>query len=156
VRGVAGELVAAETELPDGWKVKEPIPSSSGERTSDFLLEAPDGGFGELEVKAYRPENWDPLIDEYEVEMKKPKDKRKPTQVGRLVEQVEAGAGRARKMYVGISDGTPLSARNRLIAILRPFGFDTPQLVLLSESSIKAVAKALREHMGIPQPGGRR
>lgn len=154
IRGIAGELVGGEAELPGGLKVTRRIISDTSESATDYELVAPDGSPAELEVKAQRPESWKGLLDEYDAELKNPTPGKQPSQVARLKKQVEAGRARGRKVYVAISDGTPSDARKRLLATLKRSGIDAEQLLLLQESEIKRVGKQLRDHMGIPQPGG--
>ncbi len=155
IRGIAGELVAAEAELPHGLKVKRRVASDSKGSTTDFELVARDGSLAELEVKAQRPENWKDLLDEYDAEVKHPTPSKKPSQVARLMKQVEAGQARGRKVYVAVSDAIPLDSRTRLEAVLKAVGMEDEGLILLSDAEIKRVAKQLREHMGIAQPGGK-
>lgn len=155
IRGIAGELVAAEAELPHGLKVKRRVASDSKSSTTDFELVARDGSLAELEVKAQRPENWKDLLDEYDAEVKQATPSKKPGQVARLMKQVEAGQARGRKVYVAVSDAIPLDSRTRLEALLKTAGMEDERLIFLSDAEIKRVAKQLREHMGIAQPGGK-
>jgi len=152
IRGIAGELVARELALPDGLKIERRMIAGNTEPTTDFELRAPDGSVAELEAKALRPESWKEALDEYELESKNRNiDPKKP--VARLLGQVKAGLDRGHKVYVAISDGTPIKSRVRLqILLKREVGVEADQLLLLPESEILRIGKLLREHMGIPQP----
>ncbi len=151
-RGIAGELVGAEAELPDGLKVKRRIASNNKEPSSDFEIVARDGSPAELEVKAHDPSNWPSLLDDYEEWLKNPASFDKEPQVARLLRQVTAGRARGRKVYVAVSDGMSRRSRTRLLEVLTPAGVPDSQLVFLPEAEILRVGKLLREHMGIKQP----
>jgi hypothetical protein len=151
VRGIAGELVAQEMELPGGLKIQRRVAAGNAGTATDFELRAPDGSIAELEVKALRPENWKVELDIYEQEAKSGNiDPKRP--VARMLAQVKGGRGRGHRVYVAISDGTPIKSRNRLLPLLEAEDVPASQWILLPESEILRVGQEVREHMGIPQP----
>jgi hypothetical protein len=125
--------------------------ASNKERISDYELIAPDGNIAELEVKAYRAETWKRHIAAYESQTPIPGER--VNYVARLIEQIQAGTARGHQMYIAISDGISPASRFKLLKILRPYDIRSQQIVYMPELAILKSAKALREHMNIPQPG---
>lgn len=158
IPGVAGELAAEETELPNGLKIQRRVPSDSTTSSTDYELATRDGGIAELEVKGHTPDSWKSMLDEYEQMLKAPDPHpgAGADQIGRLLKQVEAGHARGRRVYVAISDGTPMVQRTRLLKILERADVAAEELITLPEDAIKRIGKRLRKHLGIQQPGGKR
>ncbi|HWU86713.1 MAG TPA: hypothetical protein VN253_05545 [Kofleriaceae bacterium] len=141
VRGIAGEMVAAEVELPHGLRMKQRQFANNSSRNGDFELVTRDGSPAELEVKSYRAEYWEKLLKKYV--------SGKSEQIQRLIEQVQAARARGRKSYVAVTDAISQHSRTWLTGILKPCGLE--ELIFLPESELLRVARQLRERMGIGQ-----
>lgn len=142
IRGIAGEMVAAEVELPHGLRVKQRQFANNSSRNGDFELVTKDGAPAELEVKSHSPERWQDALDDY---ISGERD-----QIQRLIEQVQAAKSRSRKSYVAVTDAMSQHSRARLADILKPHGLE--ELIFLPEAEIRRVAKQLRERMVIGRP----
>lgn len=145
LRGIAGESVASDVQLPGGMKIKRRVPAgNAGGRTPDYELIAPDGSIAEMEVKAHRAENWPQMLDEWD-------NTGTEAQLQRMIEQLDAARSRGHQPYLAITDRTSIRTRRRLLTLLAG-RIDEGHLVLLPESEILRVAAELRDKMGIPQP----
>lgn len=144
IRGIAGEQVAAEMELPQGLKLKRRVISNNRESSPDYELVDADGNVVELEVKAGRSKHWPRALDEYEATKEGP--------VARLVDQVKAGHARGRKVYVAVSDGLSRRSRDRLAGIFEALEVPPDRIIYMPESEILRVGAELRQRMGIKPP----
>ena len=145
IRGVAGEIVARDVELPHGFKIKGHGVTAADGLEPDYDLVGPDGSLADLEVKANRPDEWPSLIRD--AQEGHPSDT-----MQRFIKQLKGSKARGRKVYVAVTDGMSGVSKRKLRELLQTEGAAPDEIVEMSEEQILATGRALREHLGIPQP----
>lgn len=149
IRGVAGELVAQQVELPDGLRIKSHGVAELDGGEPDFVLVDRSGALADLEVKATRPDEWPGLLNEG-ADMAA-LDAAHP--MSRMSRQLNATVARGRRPYLAVSNGMSGVSKTRLADWLSLNVGAPVKVIYMDEGAILATADTLRQHLGIPKPG---
>jgi hypothetical protein len=147
LRGVAGELVARDVELPHGFKLRNQVHSETV--AADFEIVNAAGEVAELEVKSELPDSFLDHLRKFDPDAP-------DGPLKRLDAQLAAAHAKGRKAYVAVPEGLSAEARDRLAKFVGRYGVPKEHILYMPESEIQATASRLRSRMDISAAAPRR
>jgi hypothetical protein len=147
LRGVAGEMVVGEMELPGGLKItKSQVPTEGGS-ILDYQVREASGREALLEVKSWSTKQWQRQIDSL--------GGKGAEYIQGLFKQLDDAKASGKPVYLAVTnklEKTPLVIRLR--EELASAGHENVSLVFFDETRLRDVGRELRKALAIAGGGG--